>query len=603
MGQHFSSSQCEPMIPESEAERFKRRTLESIKSLEASEGPLWARLMRACVKGDVAKVRAAAESVPVGQERQVSAKERYDNVIHVCAHLGHLAEMNVILNTWASRPPYNTMATKADAMKWLVDEASCGYTPLIIAVRNGHTDIVECLLTEWHADTMHCYKGRGAGHFFNFNVLHLCAQDNQYKCADLILSSCDTSMKISLLQGLDGGSNCYTDVMTGPPKCGKTPLETAIIGSRLDTIMAIANPKWEQLVLSAMEERKPLKLAVTSASGEPILEYLCSVFSEGLVELLVTAPDRYRTILLEHPKLSGVVNQQVPFPGGTLTLLYFAVSKKSLDMVIKLLGLGADPNVFCTLSMEWYCEQFGTMIPRVFPRGSRPMTLAVVTDQRDMVREMARCGGILTPEFCRDWSNNDPVFSLASYLDGSWEEHLKSLSVYKASLPVSPCSELCASMPLWSDYLVPAAEFIVSESITSMMIQYKAEITGVLELLDIKSLGRIQQTSKFWYQMGRSNSLWKRALLNSGMKWEKKIQDQFILSTRLLDSDSTKWKNAAFFWVARNICSACRQTYRRCDSSYCRNTHNRKHVPKHVYKELDQFLAVLLSLRKKKNEE
>ncbi|KAH3732195.1 hypothetical protein Pelo_16973 [Pelomyxa schiedti] len=607
MGQNFSSN---PYEPGSEAESFARRTLESIKSLRSSEGPLWARLMRACVKGDVAKIRAAAESVPVGQERQVAAREsshlRNQNVIHVCTHLGHMEGMNAILNTWASRTPYNTMATKADSMKWLVDEVSSdNFTPLIIAVRNGHTDIVECLLTEWHADTMYCDKARGVD-FFNFNVLHFCAQNNQYKCADLILSSCDTSMRLSLLQCLGNRHGEY----------GKTPLEIAILNSdgwhfhrsQLKTVMAIANPKWEQPVLSAMEKRKPLKFAASSSHAEQILEYLCSVFSEGLGKALIIARSHHRRILLKHPKIPGVINQQVKFHDGTLTPLYFSVVKGSLKMVIQLLTVGADPNVVCNHNVGW------TLIHQLHydDRGDRPMTLAVATNQKDMVREMARCGGILTPEFCRDWSNNDPVFSLESYLDGSWEAHLKSLAVYQASLPKTPRSELCASMPL-SDSLVPeAAEFIVNASITSMMIQYTAEITGVLELLDIKSLGRIQQTSKFWYQMGRSNSLWKSALLNTSMKWGRKFRDQLILSTRLLDDGSTKWKHAAFFWVAQNVCLKCNQTYRRCDTTYCAppsrlfftfTTDFHKPVPKYVYKELHHFSAVLRSLRKNKKKE
>ncbi|KAH3731408.1 hypothetical protein Pelo_17762 [Pelomyxa schiedti] len=617
MGQNFSSN---PYEPGSEAERFARCTLEHIKSLREAEGSLWARLMRACVKGDVAKIRAAAESVPVGNERQVVAQRtliianlqygyiysslllysphlRNENVIHICAHLGHLEGMNAILDTWTSRPPFNTMAPKADVMKWLVNSVSSDhFTPLIIAVRNGHTDIVECLLTEWHADTMYCDQRSGEDHFFNCNVLHFCAQNNQYKCADLILSSCDTSIKLSLLQCLGVRKGLY--------EYGKTPLEIAILsdgwdvpGSQLKTIMAIANPKWEQPVLSAMEKRKPLKFAFARLShGEQILEYLCSVFSEGLGEALIIARSRHRRFLLNHPKLPGVINQQVQFHDGTLTPLYFSVAKGSLKMVIQLLTVGADPNVVCEHNVCW------ALIHQLHydDRGDRPMTLAVATNQKDMVREMARCGGILTPEFCRDWSNNDPVFSLASYLNGSWEEHLKSLSTYKASLPVTPRSKLCASMPL------------VNESITSMMIQYKAEITGVLELLDIESLGRIQQTSKFWYQMGRANSLWKSALLNTSMKWGRKFRNQLILSTRLLDDGSTKWKHAAFFWMARNVCLKCGYKYRRCETTYCAppglffnitiDVH--KPVPKYVYKELHHFSAVLRSLRKnKKNEE
>ncbi|KAH3758598.1 hypothetical protein Pelo_9605 [Pelomyxa schiedti] len=583
MGHNFSSEP--PTLASLEAKVFARHTLDGIKSLRSSQGRLWARLMRACVKGGATKVRAAAESVPVGDERQVAAREsshlREYNVIHVCAHLGHLAEMNVILNTWASRPPYNTMM-KADAMKWLVDEVSSdGYTSLTIAVRNRYTDIAECLVTEWHADTMYCSKGTDEGAFCNWNVLHFCAAYNQYKCADLILSSCDTSMKISLLQCLGGGGS-------------HTPLETAIQTSYcVETVMAIANPKWGQPVLSAMEERKPLLFAAM-AQSDSSFEYLCSVFSEGLIEILVTARSRFRRKLLDYPKFSSIANQPFQLHGGTVTPLYFAVAKGSINMVIKLLALGADPNVVCALGVEWFCEQFKPYRAfDLYPWGSSPMTLAVATLRKDMVQEMARCGGILTPKFCRRWSKYDPAFSLASYLDGSWEEHLERLSDH--------CSELHASMPLLSYSLVPV-EFIVSESITSMMIQYKAEITGVLELLDIKSLGRIQRTSKFWYQMGRSNSLWKSALLNSSMKWERKIRDQLILSTQLLDNDSTKWKHAAFFWVARNLCVKCGHKYRQCDAFHCRS-HNRKHVPRYVYKELDQFSATLQSLSSTKNRE
>ncbi|KAH3705881.1 hypothetical protein Pelo_19571 [Pelomyxa schiedti] len=119
----------------------------------------------------------------------------------------------------------------------------------------------------------------------------------------------------------------------------------------------------------------------------------------------------------------------------------------------------------------------------------------------------------------------------------------------------------------------------VDMSLTQLMIKFNTEITGVMEILDIQSLGRVQQTSRFWYQCGRTNDLWRRALFNSSREWNQTARQKVDKCLASLPEATTKWKHVCFFWTSKNMCTKCRKVYRNRDPVTLTTTKATKATP------------------------
>ncbi|KAH3731902.1 hypothetical protein Pelo_17270 [Pelomyxa schiedti] len=197
-----------------------------------------------------------------------------------------------------------------------------------------------------------------------------------------------------------------------------------------------------------------------------------------------------------------------------------------------------------------------------------PLKLALRGPHRanlDLVKALANPkwvhGAVLPPAFCS--MVGDSVFSLESYIDGTWDKHVALNERFRHSLHTAKWnSELRGSMPSFELPFIssqieftPAAQIRhvtfphlsrthikhrVDMSLAQLMVQFNAEITGVMELLDIQSLGRVQQTSRFWYQSGRTNDLWRRALFNSSRQWSQRVRHKVDKCLESLPVATTK---------------------------------------------------------------
>ncbi|KAH3723404.1 hypothetical protein Pelo_17892 [Pelomyxa schiedti] len=534
--------------------------------------------------GKLDKVRKLAAKTPPGDERAVAwcmydpTQDTTFSVIKICAKLGRLDEMNAILEAWSERRPNG-----AEIVASLVDDADWSLTPLMIAVHVNRPDIAECLINRWHADptcSRSCTEW-GPSWGGHASVLHICQWVDDFDSARLILSSsCSVERRVLLFNSVHaarnlGGSSSSRQL---------TPLEMAIQASRFAWVKFLADSKWGMQVTQAMESRKPISFCATSGCRSvEILAFLCEVFDSGMAEAFVHSlsyTPEFASFLMRHSKFPQCINNLCSSCNdkGQQTALVAAILNESHhdEFASELLSLGADPNTPCTVCPKW-CH---------FPPEMRtPLTMAVALNRKKVVAEMVKRGGILPSGFSEFWSNRDPNFTVESFLEGTWDKHVQARAEYERLLPPSqPFSELRSSMaiadttPLSCTYTcIP-----IDHSLTSLMVRYQSEITGVLELLDIRSLGRIQQTSRFWYHVGRTNSLWKNALVNTSTTWSPQVRQTLAAALLVLcearDTPPTKWKRVCFFWVSRNLCARCHRTYREYQGKQC-YTGSGKHVP------------------------
>ncbi|KAH3723405.1 hypothetical protein Pelo_17893 [Pelomyxa schiedti] len=213
-----------------------------------------------------------------------------------------------------------------------------------------------------------------------------------------------------------------------------------------------------------------------------------------------------------------------------------------------------------------------------------PLTMAVALNRKKVVAEMVKRGGILPPGFSEFWSKSDPNFTVESFLEGTWDKHVRARTAYERILPpLQRVSELRSSMAIADTTPLPHTCIPIDSSLTSLMVRYQSEITGVLELLDIRSLGRIQQTSRFWYHVGRTNSLWKNALVNTSTTWSPQVRQTLAAALLVLcearDTPPTKWKRVCFFWVSQKLCALCQYPYREYQGQQCLISATGNHVP------------------------
>ncbi|KAH3767132.1 hypothetical protein Pelo_1008 [Pelomyxa schiedti] len=556
-----------------------------------------------------------AAATPVGQECSTSWS-RWNNthktslsVLHVCALLGHVDVMGAILGAWAQRAPpassspslpqspplrpldglvtdprrdgeepggemenagEGTQRARAERVQWLVDGTGSGNcTALVYAVQEGNIGAAECLLREWVADpSVLCDPNSGNPFVIlpkvpgtdRLSVLHLAAFHNNYEMAELILS-CSHGRKL--------------DTLMNSPGDGKLrALDVAIYCGHIEVVRLILDPRW-----GTKPKKSPLLFCSRISDRAEILSILCQHYTKGLCDAFISCLSNpsYWKVLMAHPNLSQCIN--IHSKDGA-TPLFAATVREYPDIALKLLDLGADPNISCRGLTPYWCT---------FEENLRtPIVMAVGTNQQSLVREMARHGGILQEEFCHLWGKGDPLFSLASYLDGSWAEHIRAQTAYESELPPAPGPHTQLLLSLSLSEAVPTATIENDPSIMSLLIHFTPEMTGVLEFLDIKSLGRIQQTSRFWYHFGRTNSLWKSALLNTSRSWDTEQQSHVQWQVLHLDTN-IKWKHACFYWMAKNLCKGCNLMYRNYHPGTCGTDPQGQHKPTVFMPELAQF--------------
>ncbi|KAH3732332.1 hypothetical protein Pelo_16833 [Pelomyxa schiedti] len=562
---------------------LSRRCKQGVVRAERGDSPL----VRAAASGharEVARLAAAAapgheldrcNHVRWNDQRPLSPCTIYDqlswySVLHVCAVLGHADEMDAVLEAWVPRGLiWGEVAAAAGrragvpAARWLLDYA-CGpadRTPMMLAVANGQAEVVRRLMGRWGAAGRNLVGPVGTGYYKpiveNRNILHLAVHHGVLECIEVIMSGVDEILRAKLV---------------GMKASHVTPLELAMNESsrvNLDLIKVLADPKWGESVIQAMDSRWPiLYFSKNGCRGDAvcdfsILNHLCRVFSRGLAAAYLRAPNKYRHTIASHPMFAQSIDEISPKTGDTA--LYEATIKGDTDVALEALSFGADPNLQCRRNPKW-CD---------FPEELRtPIVMAIASEQKELVKEMARHGGILPLAFCK--MVGDSAFSLESYIDGTWEKHVSMNNNFRKSLPAANLSsELRGSMPAVQLPFVPlqieftpGAQIQIDISLTQLMIQFNTEITGVMELLDIQSLGRVQQTSRFWYQCGRTNDLWRRALFNSSREWSQRVRHKVDKCLESLPEATTKWKHICFFWVSKNRCLQCHKLYRNCIDDY-----------------------------------
>ncbi|KAH3766561.1 hypothetical protein Pelo_1570, partial [Pelomyxa schiedti] len=482
-------------------------------------------------------------------------QERDINVVHMCAALGHLEEMDMVLDYWSAIMVSQYMSAVAaggggggalsassqgssdpvEAAKGLVNSITRNtleFTPLMYAIYEGHYGVVECLMNKWRADpALLC----GNELFKRFTALHLCAKFNRPECAEVVLAASTEYTRLVMIK------TDYKKAKTG------TPLEVALGSGNLRVARVFTDTKWGTQLMRAMEKRDPIRKYWTRTRNLKTLPFLCQTFTRGLEDAFVHEHSRYWPIIMQNPGFTRVINY-VSLRVPRLTPLFAATMQGEEETAIKLLSMGADPNISCKVP-------------------------TVVRNSKNLVCAMRKQSGVLPADFIQLWSEPDFIFDIEAFLDGSWENHSGMRQEYKAALPHTRVHrKMYISKFLLDSDLTQGIQ--IDTNITSLMIRYQAAITGVLELVNIQALGRLQQTSQFWYHAASINSLWKFALMNTSRTWPEFARNKLSLCIDLLDKhSSTQWKHVGFFWLARNRCHYCRVRYRHCDDKNASDTH------------------------------
>ncbi|KAH3764380.1 hypothetical protein Pelo_3756 [Pelomyxa schiedti] len=471
------------------------------------------------------------------------------NVMFVCAVLGHLEELKIVHDAWHERPCRRDFFSRmADSMctwnQW--DEG----TAFACAVYEGHVEVARFLLEPFGANPgLWCsVDGR------KVTAMHLCIGKLQPDVIGMILSRFDVPTKATLL-------------FNKTPPQPDSPLEMVMHNNNLEVIQLLVNEKWGgNKFIEALDAKLPIAVYCGCEEARPdVLQYLCQVFHKGLGRAFVNATQYPRwsatnkellDILVNHPNFSAFLNSET---ANEKTPLFMAILRNQRELAMKFLTLGANPNASCSFQLRSYEGIF------------TPMILAVILDQSELVAEMVRLGGVLPNKECDLWKHYQS--SEYDHIHGYWKlfpnQAVGSISVSKYSEIIGSTDALRASMPVMEFEKVPpsgaidtrqmvSASIEIDDSITAMAALYQAETAGVLALLDVQALGRIQRTSRFWYHAGRSSSCWKQALLNSSVTWSKNARS--VLSHFLNeiggDCDQTKWKHVSFVWMSRNFCTA-----------------------------------------------
>ncbi|KAH3743142.1 hypothetical protein Pelo_15450 [Pelomyxa schiedti] len=520
----------------------------------------------------------------------------------VCAALGHLDELVCVLDAWAARPGAESRA----AVQALVDgpctfDFWAGATPLAVAARERHRAVARCLAEKYRADPRPRFEFGNAVTEVS-TALNMSLYRGQPEVTEAILAACgaDDAARISLLRG-EG--------------CGLRPLNIALhhqdSPDEIEQVRVLTDSaKWGAAAMAALDKDWPIAEYCKQEEARPeILRHLCSVFSGGLgLALLNATSTRFRhferaeaqQILVDHPAFLPWVNEE-SYPGKNKTPLLLATIIKNQPVALKLLSLGANPNAPCEYDMGNYDSQAKT-----------PMILAVIFNQKELVDAMAKRGGLLPSKSDFFWKRfpDKEYPHIAGYLDLYQSQTVKVLSVEKYSA-LESIDKLRGSMPVMDFSGVPpsdpesgmvsAAKIEMDDTITSLLAQYQAETAEVLGYLDIQSLGRIQQTSRFWYHVGRSNSSWQHAFMNSSAAWPHSTR---VLLRRYLHilkaEEEVKWKHVCFFWASRNLCQHCVKPFRVCDGTDCTDRMGYEgHRPVLVPPSLHRYHSILDEAREK----
>ncbi|KAH3764333.1 hypothetical protein Pelo_3800 [Pelomyxa schiedti] len=566
-------------------------------------------LLTAAAKAQAEKLAKLAALTPVGHEidasrieTQVSAARGAEyfvrlNVLFVCAVLGHLEELNIVFNAWHERPFWGDKTfsslfvdSKCSWNQWDQGTA-CTWsqqwdegTAFACAVNEGHVEVARFLLEKFRANPRLTCMVDGN----KVTALYLCVRRLQPDVIDMILSACDIPARVTLL---------YGEIPPQPD----SPLELAIRSNNLETIQLLVNEKWGgSELIEALDNQTPIAMYCCFKEARPeVLQYLCQVFHKGLGNAFVYAtmyPQWSATnkelldIIVKHPNFPEGINSKT---GNERTPLFMAIMRNHRDLALKFLSLGANPNTPCKCQLHHYEGIF------------TPTILGVILDQSELVTEMAKQGGVLPSQDYELWRyyGSSEYDHIQGYLKLFPNRAVSSISVSKYSEIIGPTDILRASMPVMDFENLPpnrtpktphmvSASVEIDGTITAMAALYQAETAGVLAHLDIPSLGRIQQTSRFWYHAGRSNSCWKQALLNSSGAWPHTARMVFSdLLNKMGADDQTKyeWKHVCFVWMSRNFCTGCGQVYRRCEGTKCPKGRLELHSPAVEYSVLENY--------------
>ncbi|KAH3763435.1 hypothetical protein Pelo_4769 [Pelomyxa schiedti] len=535
-------------------------------------------LLVAATKAQAIKLSWLVSRTPVGHEEDacwVHWLPRVSiNVLFVCASLGHLEELMIVYNAWHERPWWEDRLAHSEC-QWAQWERG---TPLACAVNEGHVQVARFLMEKCgqRPDSWCTLDGK------KVTALHLCVQKQLLELIDPILQSVgDLKRRVDLLGMSDGTVT--------------SPLGVAMRSNNMELMRLLVNEKWggTQFIEALDDQQQPIAVYCGCEEARPdVLQFLCHLFHKGLGRAFVNATQYPRwsatnrellDILVNHPNFPDCIKSEST-PERAPTPLFVAILRNHQDLALKFLSLGANPNAPCTHQLGNYRDEF------------TPMILAVILNRSELVTEMVKLGGVLPSEECDIWKHHKG--SEYDHIHGYLElfRHRTgvnpSLSVVDYSTVASSTDMLRASMPVMKfEKLTPngvsetpqmVSAFVgIDDAITANAALYKAETAGVLTFLDIQSLGRIQRTSRFWYHVGRSNSCWMQALLNSSVTWQDatKMVLRHFLSLMEIESDQTKWKHVSFVWMSRNYCTGCGHAYRCCDGTQC--TENRPRLMHH----------------------
>ncbi|KAH3764381.1 hypothetical protein Pelo_3757 [Pelomyxa schiedti] len=557
------------------------------------------KLLTAAAKAQPEKLAKLAARTPVGHEIEACRIENNIpdtskgngakklvrlNLMFVCAALGHLEELKIVHNAWHERVCWEDKTT----FSVLLVDSMCTWrqwyegTAFACAVNEGHAEVARFLLEKCRANPrLECdVLGDKLGN--KLTALHFCIRRLQPDVIDMILSACDIPARVKLLCETSAGAN--------------SPLKMAMCINNLEVIQLLVNEKWGgNKFIEALDAKLPIAVYCGCEEARPdVLQYLCQVFHKGLGRAFVNATQYPRwsatnkellDILVNHPNFTESLNSETE---NRRTPLFMAILRNHRELAMKFLTLGANPNAPCSFQLRSYEGIF------------TPMILAVILDQSELVAEMARLGGVLPSKNSDLWRHyqSSEYDHIHEYLKLLPHQAVGSISVSKYSEIIGSTDALRASMPVMEFEKLPShtremvsASVGIDDSITAMAALYQAEIAGVLALLDVQSLGRIQQTSRFWYHVGRSNSCWKKALLNSSATWSQNARIIFShFLNEIEDCDQIKWKHVSFVWMARNYCTGCGYAYRCCDGTKCAVNRPRvSHTPAIEYPALHTY--------------
>ncbi|KAH3743463.1 hypothetical protein Pelo_15148 [Pelomyxa schiedti] len=469
----------------------------------------------------------------------------------------------------------------------------CGenHTALMYATYMHYPAVVECLVKLWGADPLWdrtCLQTteptkvppselpRVSMPHSNsrYSALHVAAYRGSVAAIDAILTHSSPQRRILAVTATDG--------------MGFTPLLIACVEKKLDCVKNLLDQKWgEEVVNRACGE---VRLAAISSGpiaplyycaryiidDNEVLHLLCELGAiNGLIDSIVWNISNARfDILIKHRHLAKVINE---LSSDNTTVLYAATTHNLSDQALKLMTLGADPNISGT---------------RQDSRGTdscfhTPLTAAFMSKQLKLAVVMMQNGAKFPENFSYLCAKDDPTFLTTNEVI---QAHLEALDKYFNLLPTVQSVSMFYRQSIQCRDL--SDTLLDGDTILPKLWNSTVGVMGVLYYLDVRTIGRLQQVSRIWYNIGCASRLWKQVLMNTSAKWMNKRQTQLRrMIAALSDTESVhsvNWKNFAFLWISRHQCIVCHKVYHPYDSSSCNTSEN--HLISRAEPELDDII-------------